>query len=133
MPRRRRGPPPTTLHSVPCPRCKELARDGLIRVETVQPLPEGAWAPLARDGSGRCCADCAAADAVIRLGWAPNFLAARIAVGNDRQEQYRMPGFPVGVFVNLGLMARNAPGDLERHHQWLDQNRWFGFEASEEP
>jgi hypothetical protein len=105
-----------------------MARDGRIRAETVQPLPAGAWAPQAHDGSGKCCRDCGAADAVARvLGL--NFYQARVAVGNDRQEQYRLPGMPMGL-VKAGLVAPSEPGDLEAQYAWLDENDWFGVDES---
>lgn len=110
----------------PCPRCLPLAQEGDIRWEMVQPLPSGAYAPLAKVPGGKpCCWDCAAADTLLRLRRAPNFLAARIAVGNDRQEQYRLPGAPMGL-VQEGVVRASAPGDLERHHAWLE--RCFGPE-----
>jgi len=95
-------------------------------VETVQPLPEGAAAPLAVDGSGKCCFDCQAADTVCRFQKALNFEMARIAVGNDRQEQYRLPGVPLGLVAQHYVRPSKA-GDLKRHHAWLDAHRWFGL------
>ena len=69
----------------PCPRCLPLAQEGDIRWEMVQPLPSGAYAPLAKvPGGGPCCYDCASADTLLRLKRAPTFVAARIAVGADR-------------------------------------------------
>jgi len=102
----------------PCPRCLALARAGEIRFETVMPLPKGAGAPLARDGSGKCCDDCAAAEGLMdgKLG----FAAARIATGNCRQEQMRLPGAPLGL-VKAGLMRPSAEGDFEEHLAWLDR------------
>jgi hypothetical protein len=98
-------------------------------VETVMPLAEGALAPLARDGSGKCCFDCAAADAVVAsLGL--EFDAARIAVGNDRQEQLRLPGMKMGL-VMAGYVRPSKAGDLEAHHAWLDAHDWFGQEVSD--
>lgn len=113
-----------------CPRCLALAREGRIRVETVQPLPEGAMAPLARDRSGKCCFDCAATDGVLSFGLAPNFVAARIAVGNDRQEQLRLPGVVMGL-VKAGFVRPSARGDLEKHHAWLDAHAWFGIDVED--
>lgn len=108
----------------PCKRCLVLAQDGRLRMETVQPLPKGALAPLARDGSGSCCFDCAAADGLVRF-MGLEFAAARIAVGNERQEQLRFPGAPLGL-VGGGLVRASAKGDYERHHAWLDAHGWFG-------
>jgi hypothetical protein len=45
----------------------------------------------------------------------------RVAVGNDRRDQYRLPGLPQG-FVFTGLVAASAPGELERHHAWMDEH-----------
>ena len=94
------------MTDVACPRCLALALAGKIRLETVQRLPEGAFAPLARDRTGKCCRDCGAADALLSAQPSvPGFVAARIAVGNDRQAQYRLPNVPLGL-VKAGLMAR---------------------------
>jgi hypothetical protein len=112
----------------PCARCRALARAGSLRPEMVQRVPAPPFAPLARDGSGKCCRDCGAADALTGLSPSLDFAMARVAVGNDRQEQYRLPGAPIGL-VKVGIMAPSAPGDLERHHAWLDRHGWFGLDA----
>ena len=49
---------------------------------------------------------------------------ARIAVGNDRQEQYRLPGVPMGLAMD-GQIRKSKPGDLEDQHAWLDRMQWF--------
>jgi hypothetical protein len=103
----------------PCPRCLALAVGDAIRIETLQPVPEGAWAPLGPNGI-RCCYDCASADTLMKIGAAPTWEAARIAVGNDRQEQYRMPGVFMGL-VGKGLVRPSDPGDFERQLDWLDR------------
>lgn len=108
----------------PCPRCLALALAGEIRMETVQPLPEGALAPLASDGSGKCCPDCAAADTLLRMKAAPGFTAARVSVGNDRQEALRLPMVPLGL-VRAGIMRPSKSGDLEIHWAWLNAHEWF--------
>lgn len=117
------------MSDAPCPRCLLYAKGGRIRMETVQRLPEGAWAPRAAVGKfkGKCCFDCQAADNLLKVGGAPSFLAARIAVGNDRQEQYRLPGAPMGLVLQ-GIVRPSKPGDLEDQHRWLDDNNWFGME-----
>jgi hypothetical protein len=102
----------------PCPRCLPLGIDGTIRFEMVQPVPDGAWAPLGHNRI-KCCYDCASADTLMRLGDCPTWEAARIAVGTDRQDQYRMPGAPMGL-VEAGLVRPSETGDLERHHAWLN-------------
>lgn len=124
-----------------CPRCLPLTMFGALRVEMVMPLPKGdGVAPHARDGSGPCCFDCAAADGLWRAvlpgkyapiserrgerpdaGW---FLMARIAVGNDRAEQMRLPGCPMGL-VYFGLVNPSRPGDLDRHYAWLNSLPYF--------
>jgi hypothetical protein len=82
----------------------------------VQPLPEGAWAPLDMDGDP-CCFDCQSAFTVMKhVGL--NFEQARIAVGNDRQEQYRLPGAPMGL-VQSGLVKPSKAGDFDKHIAWL--------------
>lgn len=120
----------------PCPRCMGLSISGHLWPEMVMPLPQGdGIAPLARDGSGACCFDCAAADglwrAVLRspskhdalfradrydLTW---FIMARVAVGNDRCEQMRLPGAAMGLAYH-GLIAPSQPGDLDAHMAWLE-------------
>jgi hypothetical protein len=117
--------PAFSLTEEPCERCLELARDRQIRVETVQRLPAAPWTPLAQDRSGPCCFDCASADALMRLNpGAYTFTMARIAVGNDRQEQYRLPGAPMGL-VGIRIVRPSVKGDLEDQHAWLDRMHWF--------
>jgi hypothetical protein len=118
----------------PCPRCLPLAGFGRIRAETVQPLPAEV-PPLDPDGR-ECCWDCQAADNLLKLdGTLPKprdkydstpFIMARIAVGNDRQEQYRLPGAQMGL-VLYGIVRPSKPGDLERHHAWMERHDWFGL------
>lgn len=128
-PGRVRNWPPLT--SKPCPRCLPLALAGRLRMETVQRLPEGAFAPRAvptdeTPYKGPCCLDCGAADTLLRVTPStPGFVAARIAVGADRQEQYRLPGVPMGL-VQQGLVRPSKVGDLEKQHTWLKKNKWFG-------
>ncbi len=111
----------------PCPRCLVLARERKIRPEMLQPLPAGAFAPRGHDGSGPCCFDCQAADTLLRTTPSvPGFVAARIATGSDREDQLRLPGAPMGL-VLAGLLRPSQPGDLERHHEWLNANDWFGM------
>lgn len=105
----------------PCPRCRELARMGGIRYETVMPLNnESVMNPRAHNGSGPCCVDCASADTVVRITGVLDFLMARVAVGNDRQDQFRLPGAPIGLVLD-GLVKPSRKGDLEKHLKWLDQ------------
>lgn len=121
------------LTTKPCQRCLDMARNGVLRFEMVQRLPKSPYAPSAVDGSGPCCRDCGAADTLTRVSKGLNFEMARVAVGNDRQEQYRLPGVPLGL-VQLGLMAPSIKGDLEEHRLWLDANNWFerGPDAEDE-
>lgn len=143
------------MTDTPCPRCLPLAFAGRIRHETVQRLPEGAWAPRARPIEARrctehedceahpalgeacahyqgpCCLDCASADTLLAMQQAPCFVSARIAVGNDRQEQYRLPGIPMGL-VAAGLVRPSAKGDFETHLAWLDKHNWFGLRPEDD-
>lgn len=109
------------LTDEPCPRCMDLATKGKLRVETVQRLAEGAFAPQSRDGKGRCCHDCSAAETLVGIS-SLSFEMARVAVANERQEQYRLPGVPTGL-VEAGLMRASAKGDFDEH---LESHKWFG-------
>jgi hypothetical protein len=103
-------------------------------METVQRLPPGAYAPLSRKHKGvKICYDCAAAELLMRLPqWGMSlFIQARIAIGNDRQEQYRLPGAPMGL-VNVGLCRPSKRGDLAEQRKWLEENHWFGAYDVEE-
>lgn len=107
-----------TLNAQPCPTCLETYRSGMMREEAVQPLPVGAQAPLGLDGRKQCF-DCASAGTLIRmLGF--TWEQARIAVANERQEQYCLPGVPMGL-VGEGLVRPSKPGDLELHNRWRDK------------
>ena len=113
------------MTDTPCPRCLELSIDHYIRGETVQPLPEGTWAPRGPDGRP-CCFDCAAADTIQRVGLHPDFGACRIAVGNERQEHLRLPrGVRMGL-VKVGLVRAEpcGPAAFEKHLRWLDSHVW---------
>lgn len=130
----------------PCPLCLEARRKGFIRTEAIQPLPALA-PPHSTEGNRPCCHDCQAADTLLRVlerqgdrigayarskaeALAPKhdrtaWLMMRCVVGNDRQEQYRVPGAPLGM-VYFGLVRESAPGDLERHHAWLQAHHLEG-------
>ena len=99
----------------PCLSCLKSAK-AFMRVEAVQPLPEGARAPMGLDGKKQCH-DCAAAGTVMRI-MGLTWVQARIAVANDRQEQYRLPGAPMGL-VQKGIVQPSEEGDLDRHYEWL--------------
>ena len=99
----------------PCPSCLEAYLSGTMREEAVQPLPEGAAAPLGLDGEAQCH-DCASAGTLMRI-MGLTWVQARIAVANDRQEQYRLPGAPLGL-VGQGLVRPSKAGDLELHNRW---------------
>lgn len=99
-----------------CPSCIRALFADQIRHEAVQPLPPYAG-PLDNEGKP-WCQDCATAEVLRRIGSVPTWEMARTAVGNDRQEQYRIPGMPIGL-VGRGLMRPNAHGDLARHYEWL--------------
>jgi len=142
--------------SQPCPRCLSLAFNGKIRVETVMPLPELA-PPLSVEDLGEhspagspICHDCQAAENLAKIGvlaaWVAtepgghkhpvenpaglDFAARRIVIGNERQEQLRLPAGmrPHFGLVRQGLvrMTEDPPGSegglaaLEAHHDWLE-------------
>lgn len=105
----------------PCPCCYELAREGRIRVEAVQPLHGGARDSLSRrPGVGKICRDCAAAEMVNSvLLTTMDFADCRVVTANERQASYRLPGTRAfGLFL-AGYMKPSQPGELESHHAWL--------------
>lgn len=77
------------------------------------PLPPAP--PSAKDGSGPCCRDCAAAETVLRVVGGMDWEMARTTVGNERLEQLRLPGVRLG----MGLLAPSEAGDLDGHYDWL--------------
>jgi hypothetical protein len=97
------------LTKVPCPRCLELAQTHQIRVETLQRLPEGAFAPLAKmKYKGPICFDCRAAEFLWQHELpSMTFLDCRIVIGNERQEQYRK------------VMHPSVEGDFEDQIKWI--------------
>lgn len=107
------------LSEVPCPLCLKLFEDNKLRLETIQRLPKGALAPLDSDGN-KICWDCNTAFTLCKLGNGTFEQHNRIAVANDRQEQYRAPGSPIGLAQKQMLM-KNEEGDLEDQHRWLDE------------
>jgi hypothetical protein len=113
------------MTTAPCPRCLKLAIEGRIRPETVMALPEGAFAPLGHNKQ-KCCFDCQSADNLVPRH-VPEFVMARIAVGNDRQEALRLPAELVNAvgLINEGLV-KTWPngGDFDAHIKWLDQHVW---------
>lgn len=112
--------PRMPLTEDPCPRCLEAFEEGIMRAQAIQRLPEGAFAPLAIDGSGKCCHDCASADTLVRMKLLPRWGMARTAVSNDRMEQYRLPGAPMGL-VQQGLVRPSEDGDFEDQLEWLER------------
>lgn len=121
------------LSNAACTLCLELAKAGKIRVEAVQRLPEGAWAPLSKFSIMKCCFDCQSAETLMhRRSVNLNFEQARVAVSNERQEQYRMPGAPLGL-VGAGLVHPSAAGDLDDQHAWLDRMSWFYIDLDRQP
>ena len=119
------------LTDTPCPKCLPLAGFGHIRAETVQRVPVGALAPLDIETKQPVCFDCASAGTLLRAGILPDFVMARVAVGNDRQEQYRLPGLQAGL-VKAGFMRPSKPGDVEDQIKWLEENNWFEMKEQEE-
>lgn len=81
------------------------------------PLPHAP--PLSRADNTPCCHDCEAADTLVAIGAVPDWGMGRTAVANDRQEQLRLPGWPIGL-VQMRLMRPSAEGDMARHHEWLE-------------
>lgn len=128
------------LSEKPCPRCLPLAGFGRIHAETIQRLPANS-PPLDMQGTP-CCWDCSAADTLLKLGaigvkhdkageGATNFVMARIATGNDRRDQYRLPGAPMGL-VYSGILRPSEEGDFEDHLAWLKRNNWFGMSSPDD-
>lgn len=113
----------------PCPKCMKLAQMGKIRAEAVQPLPSTrpVQCPMDVETKEPICRDCNAAWTLMRISSMPTWEHARVATANDRQEQLRLPGAPMGL-VQVGIMLPNKPGDLDRHHHWLDHYNWFDTE-----
>lgn len=125
--------PAEELSEDPCPRCLPLAGFGRIRAETVQRLPANG-PPLDMQGNP-CCWDCQAADNLVKMKLVPTpidendsipFIMARVVVGNDRQEQYRLPGVLIGL-VKEGLVRPSKKGDLQKHWDWMERNDWFNL------
>ena len=98
-------------------------------MQAIQRLPEGAAAPLAVDGSGKCCHDCASADTLVKIGTVPTWSMARVAVGNDRMDQYRLPGAPMGLVLER-LVLPNEEGDFDDQLEWLER-AGLGTESDE--
>jgi hypothetical protein len=141
--------PPPDGWPEPCPRCMWALANRHIRAEAVRPLPPGALAPLEKRPKGKpCCHDCAAADNLMQVFLVrrdPLVVQAvcralpdiedpeaerswgmmRTAVGNDRQEQLRLPGMPMGL-VLLGYVRSSEAGDLDFQHRWASAT---GIEA----
>lgn len=90
------------------------------------PLPPAPPTSKRRERPEPICHDCQSAETLVRLGFVPKFTMARIAVGNDRQEQFRLPGVPMGL-VQAGLVRPSAKGDFERQLAWLDAYDHFGL------
>ena len=122
---------PIPLTREPCPVCLGLAKERRIRVETVQRMPEGAFAPLGKYHRMKICCDCNSAEMLLQFKIVGDFLSGRIAVGNDRQEHYRLPQFPVGL-IRDGYVRDNV-GTFEEQIAWLDEKNWFGLRDEEKP
>lgn len=126
--------PHKPLTEDPCPRCIDAAHKGM-RVEAIQRLPQGAFAPLGFDGR-KCCDDCSATDN-LRPHVFPGpdhddqdadraWQATRITVANHRQESMRLPGVPMGL-GKMGRARNSVSGELPAHLEWLESNNDFGF------
>lgn len=106
-----------------CPICSgmmTMAHDQL-RSEMVLPVPASPRAPTAKRPGPltRICFDCSAAETVSRLMPAMTFAMARVAVGNERQEQLRLPGAAIGL-VREGLVRPSATGDMRALVEWRE-------------
>lgn len=108
------------LTEEPCVKCLTLHGEGAVRRETIQRLPEGALAPMCPATGARICWDCNAAYTLVKLSIGLTYHMARVAVQNCRQEQYRLPGAPLGL-VGQGLVKANEPGDFEDQLRWIDE------------
>jgi hypothetical protein len=107
-----------------CPKCMRLVFNNHIRVEMVQPLPPNGIAPLDYEGEATCH-DCHSALNLMRRVPSLTFEMARVAVGNDRQEQFRLPGVEMGLVADH-IVKPSKPGDLDRHYKWLRSLNMFG-------
>lgn len=119
--------PKMPLTEKPCLRCLEALKEGDVDPQAIQRLPEGAFAPLAVDGSGKCCLDCASADTLVKMRLVPEWGMARICVSNDRMEQYRLPGVPMGL-VAEGLVRPSEAEDFDDQLEWLDRTGRGSYE-----
>ena len=108
-----------------CPSCLLVYESCDIVAEAIQPLPE--VCPPRNYKNQAWCHDCASAETLVRFKYVPTWAMARTAVGNDRHEQYRLPGFPMGL-VKLGIVRPSQPGDMDKQHDWLVS---IGFEPWE--
>lgn len=118
--------PPDIYEGQPgiCPTCMRLVFNGIIRTEMVQPLPPKGIAPLNYEGEATCY-DCSSALTLMKRVQALDFNMARIAVGNDRQEQFRLPGVEMGLVADH-IVRPSKPGDLDKHCKWLRSLDMFG-------
>lgn len=114
------------LTEEPCPICLPLAVRGVIRAEMVQRLPVKGFAPLSKRTRTSCCFDCAKAEGLMSSYPGLDFTMLRIAVGNERQDNLRLPGYP----SPLGIIP-NVKGDFDDHLKWLDRHSWFGTKEVE--
>lgn len=105
----------------PCPVCLELVLAGELDREALQPLPPK-YPPRARTTGEPCCFDCQAAETLLRLGTGiTELIPARIAVGNERREHYRLPASMALGLIMDGLVRRGGSvDDLNAHLDWLD-------------
>lgn len=105
------------MSTVPCPRCVECLIDGVFRsIECVMPLP--IFASLARDGSGKCCRDCGAADLLAWLNSILSFTMSHLTAAETIHEQLRIFDAALGL-VRDGIVRCATPGDFDKHREWL--------------
>lgn len=103
-----------------CPKCEDHM--GELRAEMLMPLP--VCGPISKFSSDHICFDCAAAESYMR-DTGGNFLMARIATGNDRQEKLRLPGLKATDY-GLPLVPGAQEGDLEAVQAWQKRKLLVG-------
>ena len=106
----------------PCPVCLQIAKDGMIQPRAVMPLPK--FPALLRSNGRPCCRDCAATDAIMRMGAHSDFNAARLCVANERVAGLTMPkGMMEHMgLVKMGVMRPCSIDDLDARHDWLESH-----------
>lgn len=105
-----------------CGSCREANEDDVLRTEAMRPLSgQPGVDALSRytQEPRKICADCNAAETLMGLQ-GMTWDQARIAIANDRQEQLRLPGAPLGILVTQLGGQFSKEGELDDCHRWLD-------------